>query len=113
MLNQAYDAVRQLQSNFHKINTFHDFKAHLEAQNLKVFLYMRPVGYESVRWDLCNRTFLNIEKVSVEVTLNHNDSIILQDRLIVEAYPRECSYKDLEYIWTKALKQCLKLEKLV
>ena len=113
MLEPAYDAVRQLQSNFHKINTFHDFKAHLKAQNLKVYLYMRPVGYESIRWDLCNRTFLNIEKVSVEVTLNHNDSVILQDRLIVEAYPRECFYKDLEYIWTKALKQCLTLEKLV
>ena len=105
MLTPSYDALRQLQSKFHKIKNFQELKSTLEELGLQVYFHMRSVGYESVRLDVVNECFSNLERVFIDVTIADKTDTLFQDSLEVETYPRNCSFADLQYIWVIALKK--------
>ena len=107
MPNSSYGALRQLQSKFHKIKTFQQLKTALQEQDLRAFLSLRTVGYESVQVDLIGETFSNLERLFVDVTILDKEKTLLSNPLQVEAYPRKCNLSDLEYIWLKALRNVM------
>ncbi len=108
MKKQSY-AIRQFQTKLHKITNFQDLKSVLQDQNLRAYFHMSTVGYESVRLDLLNGTFNNLDRVAVEVAIMDSNKMLLQDSLQVDAYPHECSFSDLEYLWLRDLKRILKM----
>ncbi len=108
MLDKSY-AIRQFQTKLHKIKTFQELKSVLQDQKLRAYFHMSTVGHESVGLDLLNGTFNNLDRVAVDVTIMDSNKMLFQDSLQIDAYPHECSFSDLEYLWLRDLKRSLKM----